>query len=90
MKKYLTTGSIILSAAALAIALIIWMRQPKMAYVDLGKVYDSFALKKELQTKLEQIKQMRQVQLDSMKLDLNVLVKNLKSDNNTKGDNKFL
>jgi outer membrane protein len=71
--------AIVLGLSALIIALVFSLSAPKTAYVDLGKVYNEFALKKELEGKIQQLQQIRKAQLDSIELDLNILGKNLQS-----------
>jgi outer membrane protein len=61
------------------LTIIFWSNKPKTAFVDLGKVYSEFTLKKELEIKLKQVQTLRQNELDSMKLELTVLAKNLQS-----------
>jgi outer membrane protein len=92
-KNVITYLSISASIVALAISLFIWMNKPKTAYVDLGKVYNEFQLKKELEGKLLQVQTLRQNQIDSMKLDLNVLARNVQSENaanKTELQNRFI
>jgi outer membrane protein len=71
--------SLVLGAAALVLALRVSNPFSRTAYVDLAKVYAAFSLKKELEGKLEQVQQIRKMQLDSLELNLNVLSKNLQS-----------
>lgn len=72
-------GAILIGLAALVITLVVRYQLPHTAYVDLAKVYNAFGMKKELESKLEQVQQIRKIQLDSLELDLNVLAKNLQS-----------
>ncbi len=92
-KNIITYLSISVSLAAISISLIMWLNKPKTAYVDLGKVYNEFQLKKELEGKLLQVHTLRQNQIDSMKLDLNVLARNVQSENaknKTELQNQFI
>jgi|SRR3954469_11510730 outer membrane protein len=56
-----------------------YKHQYKIAYVELGALYDSFTFKKELETKLINIKQTRANILDSIKLQLKVMMTTLKT-----------
>jgi outer membrane protein len=78
-KNLFLAGIAVVALATLGVTLMIWMNKPKTAYVDLGKVYSEFTLKKELEGKLQQVQLTRKSQLDSLELDLNVLVKNIQS-----------
>ncbi len=79
MKGKISIVALIVAFAALVLVLVQWFTKPKVGYVDLGKLYSSFTMKKEYETKLQQVQSIRQAQLDSLKLDLNVLAKNLQS-----------
>ncbi len=50
---------------------------PKTAYIDLNTAYNEFILKKELENKLNNVQQIRKTILDSLKLQLNVLYKQI-------------
>jgi outer membrane protein len=78
-KSFILPGISLLSVAAIGLSVFSLLHKPRTAYVDLGKIYNEFTLKKELETKLQQVQLSRQSQLDSMKLDLNVLAKNIQS-----------
>ena len=60
----------------------------KIAYIDLQKTFKEFELKKELETKLNQVKTERQGILDSLEFELKVISKELQS-NKAKDENKF-
>ena len=47
--------------------------KPKVAYVDLSKVYSEFEMKKELEAKLQNVENSRKTILDSIELKLNGL-----------------
>src|ERR1041385_6084246 len=78
----------IIAFTAIGLSIYSFGHHPKTAYVDLGKVYNEFELKKELGSKLTQVQQLRQNQIDSMKLDLNIRAKNLQTDE-SKNDKKI-
>lgn len=78
-QQLIVIASLVFGIAALTLVLIQWLNTPKTAYVDLGKVYNEFTLKKELESKMQQVQQIRKNQLDSLELDLNILARNLQS-----------
>lgn len=45
----------------------------KTGYIDIPSVYNEFTLKKELETRLQEVENQRQAVLDSLKLDLQLL-----------------
>lgn len=50
-----------------------WFSAPEIGYVNLNKLYDEFALKKELEGKLTTVQDARQQSLDSLLLTLQIL-----------------
>lgn len=57
----------------------IYAKQPRLAYVNLDKVYNDFEMKKELEKKLTTVQDMRKRQLDSLELGLNILSRTLQN-----------
>lgn len=53
--------------------------KPKMGYVVIQDVFNDFELKKELQKKLENVKNYRQKMVDSLRIDLTILSKKIQS-----------
>lgn len=53
-----------------------YMKQPKIAYIDLPRVYSSFDMKKELETKFKNSGEARKLILDSLQLKLQQLSMN--------------
>ncbi|MBA4241927.1 MAG: hypothetical protein C0448_14470 [Sphingobacteriaceae bacterium] len=51
----------------------------KIVFVNIETVYDEFTMKKELESKFENVSQLRQQILDSLKLELNILSKSITS-----------
>ncbi len=49
------------------------LSKPKIACVQLGKLYDEFEMKKQLEGKFKNITNLRKLQLDSMELELKAL-----------------
>jgi outer membrane protein len=78
--KKITLISII-SLAALIIGLSVWSlsRIEKNAYVDIAKLYDGFSLKKELESKYQNVESKRKTITDSLKLQLQVFAKQLEA-----------
>lgn len=68
---------VIISFAAVLLAASVFalvkMLQPRTGYVDLVMVYNEFEMKKELDTKLQDIQQKRKNIMDSLAIQLNVL-----------------
>lgn len=83
MKKNLIgICTLIAATAALTMSIINYTARPKSAYVDLGKVYNEFVLKQDLETKLTDVSVLRQSQLDSLKLELTTLGRTYQNETN--------
>ncbi len=63
----------ILLALILAFGIYQYSSRPNIACVQLGKVYDEFEMKKQLEGKYKNISNARKVQLDSLELHLKAL-----------------
>jgi outer membrane protein len=83
-KTFFSATSVIVSLIALGISLKLSLTKPHNAYVDLGRLYNEFSMKKELEGQLKAVSLTRENQLDSMKLDLTVLAKNIQSGDSIK------
>jgi outer membrane protein len=57
---------IILLLATLAFSIYSFNKTPKIGYVDLVTVFEKFSMKKEMESKLNETKRVRQLSLDSM------------------------
>jgi Skp family chaperone for outer membrane proteins len=68
---------LMLFALACIMFCALYFSKPKIAYVDLPKVYSRFELKAELEKKHENTKNQRLLILDSLKIKLQKLSKNL-------------
>jgi outer membrane protein len=55
------------------------LNTPKIGYVVIQEVFNDFELKKELQKKLENVKSYRQKIVDSLRIDLTILVKKIQT-----------
>lgn len=81
IKKYLNVLMfVVVFAAILSCYFILESKIPKVAYVDIEKVYNEFSMKKELESKLINVQQARKLILDSLKIELNALSQNIKSE----------
>lgn len=58
---------------------ILYSNQPKVAYVNLGKVYNDFEMKKELEKKITTVQDFRKKTLDSLELSLNIMSRTLQN-----------
>lgn len=74
MKKYALIFCIVLLSA---VSLYLWLSRPRIAYINNISVYNGFTLKKELESKLNNIKISKENILDSMRVNLQHLSKNL-------------
>lgn len=63
---------IFLGLNLIVLGFVAWnsMNKPRYAYVDLGVLYENFTLKKELESKYENIVSARKMMLDSMEIRL--------------------
>lgn len=55
------------------------LSKPKLGYVVIEEVFNDFKLKKELQKKLESVKNARQKIVDSLRIDLTILSKKIQT-----------
>lgn len=62
------------------------INQGKTAYVDLNKALTEFEMQKELSEKLDKIKNLKQMHLDSLELELKILSKRIIAQNNSDKD----
>ncbi len=72
--------AVILSAIALLLGIMglyYGLKQPKVAYVDLNKVYNEFTMKKELEGKLTSVQNKRKAILDSLEMQINLFTQSL-------------
>lgn len=72
-KNIIGISTLVVAVAALFMSVVNYTVRPKSAYVDLGKVYNEFTLKQDLETRLTDVTVLRQAQLDSLKLELTTL-----------------
>lgn len=75
-KNIIGISTLVVAVAALVMSVVNYTVRPKSAYVDLGTVYNEFALKQDLETKLTDVTTLRKAQLDSLKLELTTLGRN--------------
>ena len=72
-KSILLFGCLALSLASFGFTLIQWLNAPEIGYVNLTRLYDEFALKQELESKLTVVQDARKRSLDSLELTLTIL-----------------
>jgi outer membrane protein len=76
---------VILLLSAVGYGIYNYNSRPKMAYISLPDVFNGFQLKKELETKFQQVKSERARIIDSLSFDLKLLSKKI---DDAKGKNK--
>ncbi|MBS1635849.1 MAG: OmpH family outer membrane protein [Bacteroidetes bacterium] len=64
-------------------------RQQKIGYVELEAVYNDFQMKKELEAKFQNVSQLRQNILDSLKIEVNMLSSRIKSESDKENIQAF-
>lgn len=80
--KYLPIVNTSLLLVVLAFVAFSAMDKPKLAYVDLGTVFNEFEMQKELNNRLDQLSNTRQVQQDSLELNLQRIASSPEFDQN--------
>ncbi|MGD1848071.1 MAG: OmpH family outer membrane protein [Salibacteraceae bacterium] len=65
--------------ATLVVALLSYLDRPKTGYVNLAEVYENFSMKKELEQQLDQTLVLRKNILDSLKMDVEALGRQLEA-----------
>jgi outer membrane protein len=78
--KVLMISTLTVSLLILSGMIFMYKSQPKSAYVRLGYIYDNFGFKKELETKLNNVVQVRKTILDSLSLELNMLSRKIQEE----------
>lgn len=71
----------VLVLGIVAYLLVASPKNQKLGYVELTKIYSEFSLKKELEAKLKSVQLKRQNILDSLKLDLKMLSREIENGN---------
>lgn len=80
MKNKIVIPFIAIVVISLAVVVgILYTSQPKVAYVNLNKVYNDFEMKKELEKKLTTVQDFRKKTLDSLELGLNIMSRTLQN-----------
>jgi outer membrane protein len=73
MNKKFNSFVIILIVALISVNLYTHFTKPKLALIEIQKVYDAFDLKKELETKFKSVQNQRKKVLDSLELELKLM-----------------
>lgn len=79
LQRYISLFTLILALAATSLSTYLVLTKPKTAYVNLTNLYNEFGLKKQLEQQLVSVTDIRQKQIDSLELSLNILSRNLQS-----------
>jgi outer membrane protein len=79
MKRLFFLSLIVFAIGAITLSVFQFATRPKIAYVDLAKIYNEFELKKQLETQLNVVQQVRQKTLDSLELGLKIISRNLQN-----------
>lgn len=79
MNKIIASVSLIALCLSIACIVMTFNQKQKIVFVNIESVYDEFTMKKELESKFENVTSMRQQILDSLKLELNILSKSITS-----------
>jgi len=80
MQRWINLALTVCIAGLTAFVATQHFNKPKTVYVELGKVYNDFAMKKELQTKYDAMAQSRKSILDSLELQLKLMSAQLQDD----------
>lgn len=84
MKKMIVAFIGIGALVALSLYIYNSYFETKVAYIDIPKVFNGFAMKKELQDKYKKTEQARQRMLDSLSMELQILSGKLNADRENK------
>lgn len=77
--KNIITNTIITAVLLTGFFLLTEKNKDKIAYIKLGKVYEGFQMKKDLEKKFGNIQEARKSNLDSLELELGLIYKKLTS-----------
>lgn len=80
IKNGLGVISLLVSIGLGCLILVNYLNKPKVALIEIQKVYDSFELKKELEKKFKNTQSQRKKIIDSLELDLKLLYSSLNTD----------
>lgn len=79
MNKLVTPIAFIALCLSITCVVILFKPKQKIVFVNIETVYDDFLLKKELEAKFDNVANLRQQILDSLKLELNIFSKTITS-----------
>jgi outer membrane protein len=77
MKRLLIPIIIVFAVLGTSFSVYMFATRPKIAFVDLAKIYNGFELKKQLENQLDVVQQVRKKTLDSLELGLKMFSRNL-------------
>lgn len=81
MNRIILSIALITGITALSLVLFKQFSDPEIVYIELQKVYEDFQMKKELQSELEKINSLKQNQIDSLRLELEMMSRSIKNKN---------
>lgn len=73
MNKKFNVFIVVLIVVLISVNLYTHFTKPKLALIEIQKVYDAFDLKKELETKFKNVQNQRKKVLDSLELELKLM-----------------
>lgn len=77
--KNIIVNTIITFILLLGFYLLTEKQKDKIAYIKLGRVYEGFKMKKDLESKYQNVHAARKAQLDSLEFELNIIYQKLNS-----------
>lgn len=84
MRNFSFFALLFLVVVSLACSSWIWFHREKVGYIDLGILFDNFLMKKEMEAKLENTQHQKELLLDSMEIQLNILSKRAQANSSDK------
>jgi outer membrane protein len=89
MNKLIAPIAFLALCISITCAVLLFNQKQKIVFVNIETVYDEFTMKKELESKFENVANVRQQILDSLKLELTILSKSITSKNDMGKINLF-
>jgi outer membrane protein len=84
MKNYKFIFLLLLVVVCLAGQSFMWLHREKAGYLDLGILFSNFQMKKEMEAKLENTQHQKELILDSLEIQLNILSKKTQTNTSDK------
>jgi Skp family chaperone for outer membrane proteins len=83
-EKFLKISMTLMTLVALILAIVSYMGQKKMAFIDYNEVYNNCDLKLKLEKDLQKVANARKSELDSLQMELSFLSEKIKGGNTSK------